>query len=100
MKLDLNGITAIPPVAPKTTELTASASDSTPATLASAPAAAVDRTSFSSGPTGVRALVGQALAAPEVRQGKVDSIRQSMANGTYKFDAAKVADAMISNKES
>jgi flagellar biosynthesis anti-sigma factor FlgM len=99
MKLDLNGVTAIPPVTTKSTELTTSASDQTPSTVATT-TPAVDRTTFKSGPTGVRALVGQALATPEVRQDKVDSIRQSMANGTYKFDAGKVADAMLANQES
>jgi negative regulator of flagellin synthesis FlgM len=54
-----------------------------------------DRTTLSSDTTSVSSLVSTALNSPEVRQGKVDSLRQAISNGQYQVDPASVASAMV-----
>ena len=63
---------------------------------ASTQGTAQDWTSFHSDSNAVRSLASQALSSPEVRQGTVDALRQSVSSGQYKVDAGKIADA-ISN---
>jgi flagellar biosynthesis anti-sigma factor FlgM len=58
--------------------------------------AAQDWTSFHSDTNSVLSLTSQALSSPEVRQGTVDALRQSVNSGQYQVDAAKIA-AAISN---
>jgi flagellar biosynthesis anti-sigma factor FlgM len=65
---------------------------------ASTQAAAQDRTSFHSDSTAVRSLTNQALSSPEVRQGTVDALRQSVNSGQYKVDAATIADAISNSR--
>jgi flagellar biosynthesis anti-sigma factor FlgM len=55
-----------------------------------------DWTSFHSDSSSVRTLTSQALTSPEVRQGTVDALRQSVNSGQYQVDATKIA-AAISN---
>jgi flagellar biosynthesis anti-sigma factor FlgM len=59
-------------------------------------AATQDWTSFQSDSNSVRTLTSQALASPEIRQGTVDALRQSVDSGQYPVDATKIA-AAISN---
>jgi flagellar biosynthesis anti-sigma factor FlgM len=61
---------------------------------ASTQAATQDWTSFHSDSNAVRSLASQALSSPEVRQGTVDTLRQSVDSGQYKVDAGKIADAI------
>jgi flagellar biosynthesis anti-sigma factor FlgM len=58
--------------------------------------AAQDWTSFHSDSNSVQALTSQALNSPEIRQGTVDALRQSVNSGQYQLDPAKIATA-ISN---
>lgn len=53
-----------------------------------------DRASLSSGSTAVASLVSAALSSPEVRQSKVDSLRQAINSGQYQVDPARIASAM------
>jgi flagellar biosynthesis anti-sigma factor FlgM len=64
---------------------------------ASTQGAAQDWTSFHSDSNSVRSLTSQALSSPEVRQGTVDALRQSVNSGQYKLDAATIADAISSS---
>jgi len=57
-----------------------------------------DRTTFHSNSTSVQALTSQALNSPEVRQDKVDALRQSVNSGKYKIDATKIAGAIHDSK--
>jgi flagellar biosynthesis anti-sigma factor FlgM len=59
-------------------------------------AAAQDWTSFHSDSTSVQSLTSQALNSPEVRQGTVDALRQTVNSGQYQLDPAKIAAAIIS----
>jgi flagellar biosynthesis anti-sigma factor FlgM len=45
----------------------------------------------------VNALTRKALEMPQVRQGKVEAIRQSISAGLYSIDPEKVAAAIIAN---
>jgi flagellar biosynthesis anti-sigma factor FlgM len=35
------------------------------------------------------------MSSPEIRQDRVDSLKQSIDNGTYELDPAKIASSMI-----
>lgn len=52
---------------------------------------------FSSDTVSLSALANRALQMPEVRQEKVDSLRQSIAGGQYAVDAQSIASAMLGN---
>ena len=54
-----------------------------------------DRTTFHSG--SMQSLVGQALATPEVRQGKVDALRAAVSSGQYKVDPEKIVAGLIAD---
>ncbi len=55
---------------------------------------AQDRTSFSSDSTSVQALVSQALKSPEVRQDRVDALRDSVRGDEYQIDSNRLAAAI------
>jgi len=63
--------------------------------LTSTQAATEDRISIHSDSLSVQSLATQALNSPSIRQDKVNALRQSVTNGTYKPEASKTADAMI-----
>jgi flagellar biosynthesis anti-sigma factor FlgM len=54
-----------------------------------------DRATLSSDSASPSSLASTALNSPEVRQDKVDSLTESIANGEYELDPAKIASAMI-----
>jgi negative regulator of flagellin synthesis FlgM len=54
-----------------------------------------DRTTLTSDTTSLASLVSTALSSPELRQGRVDNLRQAISNGEYKVDPSSVAGAMV-----
>jgi flagellar biosynthesis anti-sigma factor FlgM len=58
---------------------------------------APDQTSFSFGQTRVRSLATEALAQPEIRQQRVELLRQSLGKGEYSVSDNQVADAIIAD---
>ena len=54
-----------------------------------------DRTTLSSDTASVASLVSTALSSPEVRQGRVDNLRQAISNGEYQVNPANIAAAMV-----
>ena len=54
-----------------------------------------DKTSLSSDTLSVSSLEAQAMAAPSVRQDKVEALRQAVQNGDYKLEPEKVARAIL-----
>lgn len=54
-----------------------------------------DRATFSSGSSSVDHLVNNALQSPEVRQDKVESLRQAVSSGQYKLDPSAIAKSMV-----
>lgn len=66
------------------------------ASNAAGSAAGADQTSFSLDYTRVQSLEAQVMAQPEIRQTKVQSLQQTIGNGSYSVPASLVADAMAS----
>lgn len=62
---------------------------------ASDPGSAGDRTTLTSTQQSLNALVSAAMNSPEIRQDRVDSLKQAIDNGTYELDPAKIASSMI-----
>ncbi len=54
-----------------------------------------DRTTLTSDTTSLASLVSTALNSPEVRQGRVDNLRQAISNGEYQVDPSSIAAAMV-----
>ncbi len=54
-----------------------------------------DRTTLTSDTTSLASLVGTALGSPEIRQGRVDNLRQAISNGEYQVNPSNVAAAMV-----
>jgi negative regulator of flagellin synthesis FlgM len=96
MKLELSNLTASQPLEKTTRE---SSSNVAATTVNPASSTTGDRTTFQSDAKTVQSLVTQALATPDLRQGKIDAIKQSISNGTFTFDANKVADAIIADSK-
>lgn len=60
-------------------------------------AAQEDRATLTSGSTTVSSLVSKALESPEVRQDKVDNLRQAVESGQYKVEPGKIASSILDN---
>ena len=63
-------------------------------TAATTQGATQDWTSFHSDSNSVLSLTTQALSSPEVRQGTVDALRQSVNSGQYQVDPTRIAAAI------
>jgi flagellar biosynthesis anti-sigma factor FlgM len=72
---------------------------STTATNQSQPSSTGDKSAVSEDRVTLSALATQALGMPEVRQGTVDSLRQSISNGEYQLDPHEIADAILRGKQ-
>lgn len=60
-------------------------------------AAALDKARFSFDHTRVKALEAEVLAQPEVRQQKVELLRQALGKGEYAVSEGQIADAIIAD---
>ncbi len=60
---------------------------------------AEDTTRLSTDSAAVKSLTAKALTAPDVRQDKVEALRQAIQNGDYTIDPAMVAQALIRESE-
>jgi negative regulator of flagellin synthesis FlgM len=58
-----------------------------------------DRTTLTSSSASVESLVSTAMNSPEVRQDKVDSLRQAIASGQYQLDPAAIASSMLKDQD-
>jgi flagellar biosynthesis anti-sigma factor FlgM len=67
---------------------------------ATSTAQSVDRARFSFDQAKVHALEAKALAAPEVRQEKVEPLQQAVSNGSYAVDSGRVAEAIAAEHTS
>jgi negative regulator of flagellin synthesis FlgM len=54
-----------------------------------------DRATFVSARQSLSALVSTAMSTPEVRQDRVDSLKQAISDGTYELDPKQIASSMI-----
>lgn len=83
-----------PPISAEQTKKSA-----TTAANQSESAPANDKNTLSQDTVTLSALASQALGLPEVRQGQVDSLRQSVNNGQYKLDPNEIADAILRGRQ-
>jgi len=60
----------------------------------------VDTVSLSTGSQQVIELQQQLKTAPEIDNGKIEAIKQEIANGNYPLDAEKIAENFISLEQS
>jgi negative regulator of flagellin synthesis FlgM len=67
------------------------------ASSSNANASVVDRASLTNDSATVSALQQQAMATPDVRQDKVDALKQQVQSGQYNYDPASTAKAMREN---
>ncbi|MGA9527459.1 MAG: flagellar biosynthesis anti-sigma factor FlgM [Terriglobales bacterium] len=74
-------------------DLSEIAPDRTSVRLSAKSSTSIDN--FSGDGASLSALTTQALQQPDVRQSKVDNLRQMIANGNYNVDPQKTADAML-----
>ncbi len=58
-----------------------------------------DKASLSTDTLSLTSLEATALAAPEVRQDKVEALRQAIQNGEYKVDPQKIAHAILEHNK-
>jgi flagellar biosynthesis anti-sigma factor FlgM len=61
------------------------------------PLNAVDEARLSTGSDTIRGLKAQLNAVPEVRQQKVDGLRQAVESGSYEVSAQRIAAAMLAD---
>ncbi len=90
MRIDLNQVAASQ-IANETSPSPVNAEN----VAASDSGAADDRTTLTSTQQSLSALVSTAMSSPDIRQDRVDSLKQAIDNGTYELDPAKIASSMI-----
>jgi negative regulator of flagellin synthesis FlgM len=57
--------------------------------------ASAEGATFSAGSSNVASLTAQALTAPEIRQDRVEALREAIRNGSYQIDPGNIAEAML-----
>jgi flagellar biosynthesis anti-sigma factor FlgM len=58
-----------------------------------------DTTTLSADSNSISALQARALATPEIRQDKVDALRQSIQNSDYKLEPDQIAHAILNQNQ-
>ncbi|MGH9536876.1 MAG: flagellar biosynthesis anti-sigma factor FlgM [Terriglobales bacterium] len=58
-----------------------------------------DKASLSVDTLSIASLQAKAMSAPDVRQEKVDALRQAIQNGDYKPEAEKIARAILDQNQ-
>ena len=91
MKVDINSPASMP-LAPSSTQAAGKDKVATSA-------ATEDRVTLASNDALVRSLTAEAMETPQIRQDKVEQIRQTINNGSYNLDPQAIADAMIKSGE-
>jgi flagellar biosynthesis anti-sigma factor FlgM len=81
----------------KTTDPSAISTERTSAYRAPSNTTASRANDFPGDTVSLSSLTTQTLQMPEVRQDKVDNLRQMIANGEYRVDPNQIADAMLSD---
>jgi negative regulator of flagellin synthesis FlgM len=90
MRIDLNQAAASQ-IASETSPSQVNAENASTSGLA----AGEDRTTLTSTQQSLNALVSTAMSSPDIRQDRVDSLKQAINDGTYELDPAKIASSMI-----
>jgi negative regulator of flagellin synthesis FlgM len=58
-----------------------------------------DKTSLSVDALSISSLEAKALATPEIRQDKVEALRQSIQNGDYRIEPDKIAQSILEQNQ-
>jgi flagellar biosynthesis anti-sigma factor FlgM len=96
MRIDSNGgAQALP--ASQTATSAASGKAGEPGSAATASSRGEDQAQFSDVHIQVQALVGQALQLPDVREERVQTLRQAVASGQYQPSPQDLAGALLAN---
>jgi len=93
MRVDLRSL-GVTPADEKRAERTTKAHDAEPP---ASEAASLDQARFSFDHARVKALTHEAMAQPEVRQQKVELLRQAIGKGEYAVNDGQIADAIIAD---
>jgi flagellar biosynthesis anti-sigma factor FlgM len=96
MRIDLNPGAQPLPESSRSSNQSAAASASAAGAAASS-ALGEDQAQLSGAHAQVQGLVAQALQLPEIRQEKVNSLRQALLGGSYQPNPAQVADALFAH---
>lgn len=57
-----------------------------------------DTATLSTDSVSIRSLAAQAMQTPEIRQDKVEALRQAISTGNYKIDPMQIAGSILSEK--
>ena len=95
MRIDLNQGAQQLPESGRTAQQ--SPANSGPGATASGSVLGEDQAQLSGAHVQVQALTAQALQFPEIRQEKVNALRQVVVDGTYRPDSKQVAEALFSH---
>jgi len=93
MRVDLRAYGLEPPEKGKTGRT----GQTPPSEVQPGEAVALDQTRFSFDQTRVQKLEAQVMAQPDIREAKVEALRQAIGKGEYAVDDGQVADALISD---
>lgn len=85
----------IGPNIPDLQGVSAARTDNASSTSQAHSAAADESESLPEDTVTISTLTAKALQMPEVRQDKVDTLRQSVSSGQYQVDPYAIADAMV-----
>jgi flagellar biosynthesis anti-sigma factor FlgM len=88
MKIDLNNSTPDLTITPRGNDNSAGSTSPVHKTEEDTASLSFDRASVGS-------LVSQATTSPEVRQDKVEALRQAISSGQFKLEPDKTAEAML-----
>ncbi len=95
MRIDGNGAQPLSPAASSASQTATGVNGHAAQQTASGAVLGEDQADFSGSQGEVQALTAQALQFPEIRQDKVNALRQVVENGSYQTSSGQVADAML-----
>ena len=97
MRIDLNSILLN---ATERDDKTRNAGSKAPSAPSAPTAPSVeDKTSLSVDTLSISSLEAQAMTTPQIRQDKVEALRQSVQNGDYKVEPDKIARAILEHNQ-
>jgi len=95
MSIDINGISSPLVQGPKDDSQMKQSVASTPTKLETGSSSTADTVSLSTDAVQLGKLDNSVVNAPVVDTQRVEQVKQAISDGTYKFDAEKVADKLM-----
>ena len=97
MKIDLNGADASNLSSVTSTQR--GAAESAAAAIVADAQIGEDQATLSSDSASISNLTAKAMQSPEVREDRIEALRQAIQNGSYQIDPKKIAEAMVRQSE-